>query len=134
MPRSLKQAAALRDRQKALEKQLEEEKESWEEQKQEAMGEVTPEDVAEIVSMWTGVPVSRLTEEEGKKLLRLEETLHQRIVGQEEAVSAVSRAIRRGRSGLKEPHRPIGSFLFFGTYRRGENRALPGIGRSPVWG
>lgn len=121
------QAAALRDRQKALEKQLEEEKESWEEQKQGAMGEVTPEDVAEIVSMWTGVPVSRLTEEEGKKLLRLEETLHQRIVGQEEAVSAVSRAIRRGRSGLKEPHRPIGSFLFLGPTGVGKTELCRGL-------
>ena len=121
------QAAALRDRQKALEKQLEEEKESWEQKKQGTTGEVTPEDVAEIVSMWTGVPVSRITEEEGKKLLRLEETLHQRIVGQEEAVSAVSRAIRRGRSGLKEPHRPIGSFLFLGPTGVGKTELCRGL-------
>lgn len=107
-------AAAIRDDEKELRKKLEEQQERWKEQKQEQNGEVTPEDVAAIVSMWTGVPVSRLTEEEGERLLHLEETLHQRVVGQEEAVSAVARAIRRGRVGLKDPHRPIGSFLFLG--------------------
>lgn len=107
-------AAAIRDEEKELRKKLEEQQEHWNDQKQEQNGEVTPEDIAAIVSMWTGVPVSRLTEEEGARLLRLEETLHQRVVGQEEAVSAVARAIRRGRVGLKDPRRPIGSFLFLG--------------------
>ena len=76
--------------------------------------EVTPEEVAEIVSGWTGVPVAQLTEEESERLLRLESTLHERIIGQDEAVSAVARAIRRGRVGLKDPNRPIGSFIFLG--------------------
>ena len=107
-------AAQLRDEQKSLQKKLEELKESWQDQKQEQNGAVVPEDIAQIVSMWTGVPLSQLTEEEGQRLLHLEETLHRRIVGQEEAVSAVARAIRRGRVGLKDPRRPIGSFLFLG--------------------
>jgi ATP-dependent Clp protease ATP-binding subunit ClpC len=75
---------------------------------------VTGEDVATIVSEWTGVPVVQLTEEEAKRLLRMEEEIHSRLVGQEEAVNAVARAIRRGRSGLKDPRRPVGSFLFLG--------------------
>ena len=76
--------------------------------------EVDPEDIAEVVSRWTGVPVSRLMEGEIQKLVRLEQTLHERVVGQEEAVSAVSNAIRRSRAGLSDPNRPIGSFLFLG--------------------
>ncbi|MDY3985867.1 ATP-dependent Clp protease ATP-binding subunit [Dysosmobacter sp.] len=75
---------------------------------------VTAEDIAAVVSGWTGIPVTRLTEDEGQRLLRMEETLHQRVVGQDEAVKAVARAIRRGRVGLKDPKRPIGSFLFLG--------------------
>src|SRR5213079_798406 len=76
--------------------------------------EVDEEDVAEVVSKWTGVPVSRLMEGEMHKLLRLEEVLHERVVGQDEAVHAVANAIRRSRAGLSDPHRPIGSFLFLG--------------------
>src|SRR6202034_2179229 len=76
--------------------------------------EVDPEDIAEVVSRWTGVPVSRLMEGEVQKLVRLESTLHERVVGQDEAVSAVANAIRRSRAGLSDPNRPIGSFLFLG--------------------
>src|SRR5439155_3176697 len=76
--------------------------------------EVDAEDVAEVVSKWTGVPVSRLLEGEVQKLLRMEGALHERVVGQDEAVTAVANAIRRSRSGLSDPHRPIGSFLFLG--------------------
>jgi ATP-dependent Clp protease ATP-binding subunit ClpC len=75
---------------------------------------VTPDDIAEIVAMWTGIPITRLTEEESARLLRLEEELHRRIVGQEEAIRTVARAIRRARAGLKDPRRPIGSFIFLG--------------------
>ena len=107
-------AASLRDEQKELRRRLEEQKESWKDETKEQKGEVTAEDVAGVVSLWTGVPVSRLTEEEGQRLLHLEERLHGRIVWQEEAVSAVAKAIRRGRVGLKDPKRPIGSFLFLG--------------------
>ena len=75
---------------------------------------VTAEDIAAVVSGWTGIPVTRMTEDEGQRLLRMEEALHRRVVGQDEAVQAVARAIRRGRVGLKDPKRPIGSFLFLG--------------------
>ena len=107
-------AAQLRDREKELSERLSEEKKNWEEKNAGLTSEITAEDVAEIVSGWTGVPVAQLTEEEGARLLKLEEILHQRIVGQTEAVSAVARAIRRGRVGLKDPKRPTGSFLFLG--------------------
>ena len=107
-------AAKLRDEGKRLHEQLEKAKEEWNSKTSHNNTEVTPEDIAQIVSMWTGVPVSQLTEEESQRLLRLEDTLHQRIVGQEEAVSAVARAIRRGRVGLKDPKRPTGSFIFCG--------------------
>ena len=76
--------------------------------------EVDEEDVAEVVSKWTGVPVSRLMEGEMEKLVRLEEVLHERVIGQDEAVTAVANAIRRSRAGLSDPHRPIGTFLFLG--------------------
>src|SRR5690606_3400624 len=76
--------------------------------------EVDEEDVAEIVSRWTGVPVSRLMEGEMAKLVRMEDVLHERVIGQDEAVEAVAKAIRRSRAGLSDPHRPIGSFLFLG--------------------
>src|SRR6266550_3535523 len=76
--------------------------------------EVDAEDIAEVVSKWTGVPVSRLLEGEVQKLVRMEEMLHERVVGQDEAVTAVANAIRRSRAGLSDPHRPIGSFMFLG--------------------
>ena len=123
-------AASIRDEQKELQGRLDEQQEHWNDQKQEQNGEVTPEDIAGIVSMWTGVPAARLTEEEGQRLLRLEETLHKRIVGQEEAVSAVARAIRRGRVGLKDPRRPIGSFLFLGPTGVGKTELCKALAES----
>lgn len=108
------QAAKFRDEEKQLKEQLESQKQQWMEKNSGLTGEVTPEDIADIVSGWTGVPVKQLTEEESERLLHLEEVLHERVVGQDEAVSAVCRAIRRGRVGLKDPHRPMGSFLFLG--------------------
>ena len=75
---------------------------------------VTPEDIAQIVANWTGVPVKKLAAEESERLLRLETVLHERVVGQDEAVAAVSKAVRRARAGLKDPKRPIGSFIFLG--------------------
>ncbi len=107
-------AAALRDEEKQLRDQLTERKRAWQEQNDRVSGEVTPEDIATIVSGWTGVPVVQLTEEESERLLRLESVLHERLVGQDEAVTAVAKAIRRGRVGLKDPKRPIGSFIFLG--------------------
>ncbi len=107
-------AASLRDEEKRVTEQLEAERAQWQEKNAAVSGEVTAEDIAEIVSGWTGVPVSQLTEAESQRLLKMEDILHERIVGQDEAVTAVSRAIRRGRVGLKDPRRPIGSFIFLG--------------------
>ena len=106
-------AVVLRDRENALRQQLESGREKWARDPADHK-EVTAEDVAAVVSGWTGVPVTQLTQDEAARLLRMEETLHKRIVGQDQAVSAVSRAIRRGRVGLKDPKRPIGSFIFLG--------------------
>lgn len=107
-------AAKIRDEQKSVSKQLEEEKQKWQENQNSATGEVTAENIAQVVSQWTGIPVVRLTEEESDRLLKMEDVLHDRVVGQNEAVKAVARAIRRGRVGLKDPNRPIGSFIFLG--------------------
>ena len=107
-------AAALRDKENELKRQYDEAKEKWQEQNDRSNGEVGEKVIAEIVSSWTGVPVSQLTEEESARLLRLEDELHKRIIGQNEAVTAVAKAIRRGRVGLKDPKRPIGSFIFLG--------------------
>ena len=107
-------AARLRDEEKRVAEELECQRQKWQEEHATANDEVTENDIAEIVSSWTGVPVAQLTEAESERLLNMESVLHERIVGQDEAVSAVSRAIRRGRVGLKDPHRPIGSFIFLG--------------------
>ncbi len=107
-------AAAWRDQQKELREQLEQARDQWAAKNERSGGVVSGEDIAGIVSMWTGVPVSQLTQEESQRLLKLEEILHQRVVGQEEAVAAIAKAIRRGRVGLKDKNRPIGSFIFLG--------------------
>ncbi|MBQ7381371.1 MAG: ATP-dependent Clp protease ATP-binding subunit [Clostridia bacterium] len=107
-------AATLRDEEKTLKAEYESAKSDWEKNRSDTSLEVTESDIADIVTQWTGIPVSRLLEDEGEKLLHLEEELHKRIVGQDDAVVAVSRAIRRGRMGLKDPKRPIGSFIFLG--------------------
>ncbi len=107
-------AAKIRDEEKKLREELDNKKKEWQEKNEHKNDEVTGEDIAEIVSSWTGVPVSQLTQEESERLLKLEEILHNRIIGQDEAVSAVSKAIRRGRVGLKDPNRPVGSFIFLG--------------------
>ena len=107
-------AARLRDEEKTLGEKLETQKTQWQEKNSGITGEVTSKEIAEIVSGWTGVPVTQLTEEEGQRLLKMEDILHERIVGQSEAVTAVAKAIRRGRVGLKDPKRPTGSFIFLG--------------------
>lgn len=107
-------AAKYRDEEKDVVANLEKQKLDWQEKRSRATGEVTVNDIAEIVSSWTGVPLKQLTEEESKRLLELESILHERIVGQNQAISAISNAIRRGRVGLKDPKRPIGSFVFLG--------------------
>lgn len=107
-------AAKIRDEQKKIQEKLEAEKQKWQETQSSATGEVTAENIAQIVSQWTGIPVVQLTEEESERLLKMEDVLHDRVVGQDEAVKAVAKAIRRGRVGLKDPKRPIGSFIFLG--------------------
>ena len=107
-------AAQLRDIEKNYQEQVEIERDKWHKQMSTNRGTVTEDDIAKVVAGWTGIPVTRLTEDESQRLLKLEETLHQRVVGQDEAVAAVAKAIRRSRVGLKDPKRPIGSFLFLG--------------------
>ena len=110
-------AASLRDQEIAKQAAYEQAKNAWEQRPYDRSGEegvVTSEHVADVVTEWTGIPVSRLLEDEGQKLLRLEEQLKERVIGQDDAVSAVAGAIRRGRLGLKDPRRPIGSFIFLG--------------------
>lgn len=107
-------AAKMRDSEKEITSQLSQKKEDWSKANNSAEKEVTEKEVAEIISMWTGIPVKSIEETESERLLKLEEILHERVVGQEEAVTAVAKAIRRGRVGLKDPKRPIGSFIFLG--------------------
>ncbi len=107
-------AAELRDKEKELKEELKEIKENWKQKKGRNDMVVQTEDIAQIVSSWTGIPVTKLEETETKKLLKLEEHLHKRVVGQDEAIKAVSEAVRRARAGLKDPKRPIGSFIFLG--------------------
>lgn len=107
-------AARLRDEQKGLQTKLDDAKKKWQEQQKGNSGEVTAEDIAKIVSEWTGIPVVQLTKEESERLLNMENVLHERVIGQSEAVTAIAKAIRRGRVGLKDPKRPVGSFIFLG--------------------
>ncbi len=107
-------AATLRDEERELQAQLKELETQFQDKNSGITGQVDAQDIAQIVSDWVGIPVTQLSEEESTRLLKMESILHERLVGQKEAVSAVSRAIRRGRVGLKDPKRPIGSFIFLG--------------------
>lgn len=107
-------AASLRDAEQKLRDQLEVTKKEWKESRGQENNQLTVDDIAEVVSSWTGIPVKKLAQTETEKLLNMEEILHKRVIGQEESVIAVSKAIRRARAGLKDPKRPIGSFIFLG--------------------
>jgi len=108
-------AAVLRDEEKQLKEEIDKVKGEWKDEKKTSNDlQVTAEDIAKVISSWTNIPVMKVAEEESEKLKRLEEVLHERVIGQNEAVSAVAKAIRRGRAGLKDPKRPTGSFLFLG--------------------
>ena len=107
-------AAKLRDEQKSVEREVEKLRDEWRKTSRELRGDVTEEDVRQVISMWTGVPLVKLEEKEQERLLRMEDELRKRVVGQDEALRAVSRAIRRSRTGLRDPRRPIGSFIFLG--------------------
>ena len=107
-------AAELRERELQLTEKMEGLEQEWHEEQDKERPSVTSEDIAEVVSMWTGIPVTRLALEETERLLHMEQELHKRIVGQEEAIVSVAKAVRRARAGLKDPRRPIGAFLFLG--------------------
>ncbi len=108
------QAASLRDKQTQLEKKLEETKKEWQKTQGSNNTSVTADDIANVVAQWTGIPIAKIAETESQKLLNLEEILHNRVIGQSDAVSSISKAVRRARAGLKDPKRPIGSFIFLG--------------------
>jgi ATP-dependent Clp protease ATP-binding subunit ClpC len=107
-------AASLRDKEQKIREELERTKNEWQEKQGQTDSDVTPEDIATIVASWTGIPVNKLKEEETERLLKMEDILHNRVIGQEDAVKSIARAIRRARAGLKDPKRPIGSFIFLG--------------------
>ncbi|TWI53595.1 ATP-dependent protease ATP-binding subunit ClpC [Halalkalibacter nanhaiisediminis] len=107
-------AASLRDSEQRLREELEEMKNEWKKKQGQEDTEVSVDDIAQVVASWTGIPVSKLAEEETDRLLKMEDILHERVVGQEEAVKSISKAVRRARAGLKDPKRPIGSFIFLG--------------------
>ncbi len=107
-------AAAIRDKEKKLKEKYAQKESAWRDKLGETIPDVSEEDIAQIVAAWTGVPVSRLVEEETQRLLRMEEELHRRVIGQDEAIGTIAQAVRRARAGLKDPRRPIGSFIFLG--------------------
>ena len=123
-------AAALRDRKRLLTGEIEKKRAEWNAKQSAHTGEVTEDDIAAVVSGWTGIPVTKMTQSEAERLLHLEEVLHQRVIGQEEAISAISRAIRRARAGLKDPKRPIGSFVFLGPTGVGKTELCRALGEA----
>ncbi len=123
-------AARLRDEENAAANKLNNERGAWENAQTKTRNSVCAEDVAAVVSGWTGIPVTKLTEGEAKRLLHMEATLHKRVIGQDEAVGAVSRAIRRGRVGLKDPKRPVGSFIFLGPTGVGKTELCRALAES----
>ncbi|MGP7819245.1 ATP-dependent protease ATP-binding subunit ClpC [Niallia sp. 01092] len=123
-------AASLRDTEQRLREQLEETKKNWKEKQGQENTEVTVEDIASVVSSWTGIPVSKLAQTETDKLLNMEGILHNRVIGQEEAVKAISKAVRRARAGLKDPKRPIGSFIFLGPTGVGKTELARALAES----
>lgn len=111
---NFEKAASIRDKEQKLKKQLQENKDNWEQEKKTFSMEVGYDEIARVVSDWTGVPVTKMTTEESDRLLNLEELLHEKVIGQDKAVSAVSNAVRRARVGLKDPKKPVGTFIFVG--------------------
>ena len=123
-------AAKLRDEERALKEKLEKEENKWKNKKTKSLTNITEENIADVISTWTGIPAKKITEDENERLRHLEETLHKRVIGQDEAVEAVSKAIRRGRVGLKDPKRPIGSFLFLGPTGVGKTELSKALAES----
>ncbi len=127
---NFEKAAKLRDTQHELEEKLEKQKKKWESKNSKEIIALTEEDIAGIIASWTRIPAQKLTEDENERLKNLEKTLHERVIGQNEAVEAVSKAIRRGRVGLKDPNRPIGSFLFLGPTGVGKTELSKALAES----
>ena len=123
-------AASLRDKQKELKEKYEKEQKKWQNKNDKTITNITEENVAEVISSWTGIPAKKITEDENARLKNLEKTLHERVIGQDEAVEAVAKAIRRGRVGLKDPKRPIGSFLFLGPTGVGKTELSKALAES----
>lgn len=123
-------AASLRDREQKLREELESTRNRWKADQGKTDSQVIGEDIAEVVASWTGIPVKKLAEEESERLLKMEEILHQRVIGQDEAVRSVARAIRRARAGLKDPKRPIGSFIFLGPTGVGKTELARALAES----
>jgi len=120
-------AAELRDRELKLAEKIEKLESGWKATESTDKPRVTEEDIAQVVSMWTGIPVVRIAQEESERLLRMEEALHARVIGQEEAISAIAKAVRRARAGLKDPKRPIGSFIFLGPTGVGKTELVKAL-------
>ncbi|MBQ3762251.1 MAG: ATP-dependent Clp protease ATP-binding subunit [Clostridia bacterium] len=123
-------AADLRDSKKHLTQEMEELKKNWEKQRLEKVETVNEDEITQVVSFWTGIPVSRMTDDEAARLMNMEQILHRRVVGQEEAIKAVARAVRRARAGLKDPKRPIGSFIFLGPTGVGKTELCKALGEA----
>ncbi|MEG0741829.1 MAG: ATP-dependent Clp protease ATP-binding subunit [Clostridia bacterium] len=123
-------AAQLRDEERQLREGIAQKRAAWEQRKSASHDVVTDEDIAQIVASWTGVPVKKMTEDESQRLLHMEELLHKRVVGQDEAIGAVSRALRRARAGLQDPKRPIGSFIFLGPTGVGKTELCRALGEA----
>ena len=117
----------MRSRELQTEEKIKKLEEDWQAQLEKEKPEVTEEDIAEVVSMWTGIPVVQMTADESKRLLGMEEALHKRIIGQDEAIVTIAKAVRRARAGLKDPRHPIGNFIFLGPTGCRQNRT----GQSP---
>src|SRR5437667_439493 len=126
---NFEKAAALRDQERELQAEIRRKQEAWEKERQTHRPTISEEGVAFIVSRWTGIPVTRLQEAETARLLRMEEEMHETVVGQDEAIAVISRAIRRSRAGLKDPKRPIGSFIFSGPTGFGKTELARGLAR-----
>jgi ATP-dependent Clp protease ATP-binding subunit ClpC len=122
-------AAYLRDREKEIQEDIKREREEWERKRREHRPVVSEDNISFIVSRWTGIPVTRLQEAETERLLRMEDVLHETVVGQDEAIEAISRALRRSRAGLKDPDRPIGSFIFSGPTGVGKTELARALAR-----
>ena len=123
-------AASLRDKQKELKEKYEKEQNKWKNKNTKIVTNIGEENIAEVISSWTGIPAKKITEDENKRLKNLEKSLHERVIGQDEAVEAVAKAIRRGRVGLKDPKRPIGSFLFLGPTGVGKTELSKALAES----